>query len=426
MAQRFAVELRAEGRVMTGDWLLASDVTFLNHGSFGSCPRPVLQRQSDLRAELEQRPISFLDYELEERLDAARTPLAKFLGARPMDVAFVPNATTGINTVLRSITLQPGDEILTTDHEYNACQNAARAVAAEAGATVVVARVPLPVESPEQVVDAITGAASPRTRIALFSHVTSATALVWPVDRIVAALALRGIETLIDGAHAPGQVLVDLGALEQLGLTYYTGNCHKWLCAPKGSGFLWVRPERQSTIKPLIVSHAANAGRHERSYFIQSADWTGTLDPTPYLCVPAALDYMGSQLPGGWLALLERNHQLAQLARQVLLQRLGTAPMAPGEMLGSMAAIELPAGMQPAPPAVAPDSPPGSSYGQDELHTVLFERDRIEVPVYLWPPVPQSGRPTLRLLRVSAQVYNSLADYERLAQALSGLVGAPA
>src|SRR4051812_10606722 len=416
----------AERRAMSGEWLLASDVTFLNHGSFGSCPRPVLQRQTELREELEQRPISFLDYELEDRLDAARAPLAAFLGARAMDVAFVPNATTGVNTVLRSIRLEPGDEILTTDHEYNACQNAARAVAADAGARVVIARVPLPVESPDEVVAAITAAAGPRTRLALFSHITSATALVWPVDRIVAALAERGVETLIDGAHAPGQVPLDLAALERLGLTYYTGNCHKWLCAPKGSGFLWVRPDRQHAIKPLVVSHAANAGRQERSYFIQSADWTGTLDPTPYLCLPAALDYMGNVLEGGWPALMRRNHELVLLAHELLCRTLGTDPLAPPDMLGSMAAVEIPDDLQPPPPEVAPNSPPESSYGQDELHRVLFERDRIEVPVHLWPPVPQSDRPTLRLLRVSAQVYNSLADYERLAQALSDLVGAPA
>jgi isopenicillin-N epimerase len=221
-------------------------------------------------------------------------------------------------------------------------------------------------------------------------------------------------------------VPVDLGELERLGLTYYTGNCHKWLCAPKGSGFLWVRQDRQHTIRPLIVSHAANAGRAERSYFIQSADWTGTLDPTPYLCVPAALDYMGSQVAGGWSALMRRNHELVLSARQRLSKTLGTQLMAPDEMLGAMAAVEIPGGMQPPPPTVAPDAPPGSSYGQDELRTVLFERDRIEVPVYLWPPVPQAERPTVRLLRVSAQVYNSLADYERLAQALSNLVPARA
>jgi isopenicillin-N epimerase len=411
---------------LRSDWLLDPQVTFLTHGTFGSCPRPVLELQTELRADLERRPLSFLDYELEDRLDAARAPLAAFLGARPMDVAFIPNATTGVNTVLRSIELKPGDEILTTDHEYNACQNAARAAARDAGASVVVARVPMPVASPDDVVEAITAVASPRTRLALFSHVSSPTALVFPVERIVGALAERGIETLVDGAHAPGQVPLDLGQLERRGLTYYTGNCHKWLCAPKGSGFLWVRPDRQHTIKPLVVSHAANAGRRERSYFIQAADWTGTLDPTPYLCVPAALDFMGGLLPGGWPELMAGNHRLCLAARDALTAALGTAPMAPAEMIGSMAVVRLPDGTQPSPPQVPPDAPAGATYGEDALHTVLFERDRIEVPVYLWPPVPQSDRPTLRLLRISAQVYNRLPDYERLAQALQRLVPAPA
>ena len=225
-------------RHMTGDWLLARDVTFLNHGSFGSCPRPVLERQSELREELERRPLTFLDYELEDRLDAARTALATFLGARPMDVAFVPNATTGVNTVLRSISLQPGDEILTTDHEYNACANAARAVAQEAGAKLVVARVPMPVGSPDEVVAAITAAASERTRLALFSHITSATALVWPVDRIVAALAERGIETLIDGAHAPGQVPVDLARARAAGLDLLHGQLPQVAVCAEGLWFL--------------------------------------------------------------------------------------------------------------------------------------------------------------------------------------------
>ena len=224
------------------DWLLDPDVTFLNHGTFGSCPRPVLELQTRLRDEIEREPLIFLDDELERRLDAARAPLAAFLGAQPPDVAFQPNATTGINTVLRSLELRPGDEILTTDHEYNACLNAARAVAAAAGASVVVARVPFPVGSPDEVVDAMTAAATTRTRLLMISHVTSPTALVFPIARIAAALAERGIETLVDGAHAPGMVPIDLDELGRAGVAYYAGNGHKWLCSPKGSGFLWVRP----------------------------------------------------------------------------------------------------------------------------------------------------------------------------------------
>ena len=291
---------------------------------------------------------------------------------------------------------------------------------------MVTARVPFPLTSPDEVVDAIVGRATPKTRLAMFSHVTSPTALVFPIAKISAALKERGIEVLIDGAHSPGQVPIDLGELERAGVTYYAGNGHKWICSPKGSGFLWVRRDRQSIIRPLVVSHAANAGRTDRAYFIQSADWTGTLDPTPYMCMPAAIDYMSNLLPGGWPALMERNHNLVLQARDLLCRTLGTDPLAPEEMLGSMAAVRIPAGVEPGPPAADPSTPAGATYGQDPLRLLLIKREHIEVPVFLWPPVPQTERPTLRLLRVSAQVYNSLADYERLAQALHGLVGVPA
>ena len=401
-------------------------MTFITHGTFGSCPRPVLEQQTRLREQIEREPLTFLDDELERRLDEARSPLAAFLGAEPPDVAFQPNATTGINTVLRSLELRPGDEILTTDHEYNACLNAARAAAAAAGASVVIARVPFPIGSPDEVVDALTAAVTARTRLLMISHVTSPTALVFPIARVAAALAERGIETLVDGAHSPGMVPIDLDELGRAGVAYYAGNGHKWLCSPKGSGFLWVRRDRQATIHPLVVSHAANSPRTDRTYFIQAADWTGTLDPTPYLCMPAALDYMGSLLPGGWPALMAANHRLVLQARDLLCQTLRTAPLAPDDMLGSMVAIRLPDELEPPPPTIDAAAPAGATYGQDQLRNVLIARERIEVPVFLWPPVAQTDRPTMRLLRVSAQVYNTLADYERLAGALSDLVGAPA
>jgi isopenicillin-N epimerase len=219
---------------------------------------------------------------------------------------------------------------------------------------------------------------------------------------------------------------VGLTALSTAGVTYYTGNCHKWLCSPKGAGFLWVRRDRQSIIRPLIVSHAANSPRRDRSYFLQSADWTGTLDPTPYICVAASIDFLARLLPGGWPALMAANHALALQARDVVRGAVGTAPLTPDDSLGSMAAVQLPEDLGPAALAVTPDLAPDETLPGDPLHASLFERDRIEVPVYYWPPVPQPDRPPLRLLRVSAQAYNGLADYERLAQALSDRVGAVA
>lgn len=381
-------------------WDLDPAITFLNHGAFGACPRPVLEAQSRLRARMEAEPVRFLHRELEPLLDEARAALAAFTGAEPGELAFVPNATTGVNTVLRSLRLAAGDELLTTDHVYNACRNTLEAVAQAAGARVVVARLPWPVPSPQAVVEAVLAHVSPRTRLALIDHIVSATALVLPVAELVPALKERGVETLVDGAHAPGQVPL---ALHELGAAYYTGNCHKWLCAPKGAAFLYVRKELQPQVGPLVVSHGRNSPRKDRSRFHLELDWTGTSDPTPWLCVPRALEFMESLLPGGWPAVMAHNHALALEARELLCRRLGAEPTCPEEMVGSMAVVPLADGF--------PESPPPPLH-LDPLQDRLLYEHKVEVPVIAWP------RPPRRHVRVSAQLYNSRADYERLAAAL--------
>jgi len=383
-------------------WPLDRDVTFLNHGSFGACPRAVLDAQSRLRERLESEPVLFLDRDLEGLLDDARGVLGGFVGATPEDLAFVPNATTGANTVLRSLDFGAGDELLATDHTYNACRNALEAVAARTGARVVVATLPFPLTAPEQVVDAILDRVGPRTRLALVDHVTSPTGLVLPIERMVRELQSRGVDVLVDGAHAPGMVPLDLNAL---GAEYYTGNCHKWVCAPKGSAFLHVRRDRQKGVHPLVVSHGANSPRADRSPFRLEFDWTGTADPTAFLTVPEAIRYMGSLLPGGWPALMAHNRSTALAARDRLAAALGVAAPAPDSMIGSLAALPIPAGFFPA-------APPRT---RDPLQAALFERHRLELPVFTWAAL------SCRILRVSAQVYNAAADYERLAQALGAL-----
>jgi isopenicillin-N epimerase len=383
-------------------WPLDSSVTFLNHGSYGACPRAVLEAQARLRERLESEPVRFLSRELEGLLDETRAALGAFVGAAPDDLAFVPNATTGVNTVLRWLDLDAGDEILASDHTYNACRNAVDAVAARCGARVVVAPIPFPVKAPEDVIDAVLSRVGPRTRLALVDHVTSPTGLVLPIERLVAELAGRGVDTLVDGAHAPGMVPLDLRAL---GAAYYTGNCHKWMCAPKGSGFLHVRPDRQAGVRPLVISHGANSRRTDRSRFRLEFDWMGTVDPTAYLTVPEAIRYMGSLLPGGWPALMARNRATALAARDRLCATLAVPSPAPDAMIGSLVAVPVPADFPLAPRLDEPDA----------LQTVLFDRFGLELLVFTWRALET------RILRVSAQIYNTAADYERLAQALGAL-----
>jgi len=386
-------------------WTLDPGVTFLNHGSFGACPRPVLEAQQRLRDRLERQPVQFLARDLEALLDDARGALAAFLGADPEGLVFVPNATTAVNAVLRSLALAPGDQLLVTDHAYNACRNVLDFVARAARAEVVTAAVPFPLASADAVVVAVRARITPRTRVALLDHVTSPTGLVLPVERLVRELAARGVDTLIDGAHAPGMVPLDL---HTLGAAYYAGNCHKWLCAPKGAGFLHVRRDRRRSVRPAVISHGANSPRTDRSRLLLEFDWTGSHDPSAYLCVPEAIRFLGGLLPGGWPELMARNRALALEARRVLCEALGVAPPCPDEMIGSLVTVPLRDG------SVAPLRSP---LDPDPLCSVLLERFGIEVPIFPWPAPPK------RVVRVSCQLYNVREDYERLAAALVELTG---
>lgn len=355
---------------------------------------------------MEADPVRFLAQELEGHLDAARSELATFLGANGDDLAFMPNATAGTNTVLASLRFAAGDELLVTDHSYNAAKNALEAVAEHWGARPVVVEVAFPGTTPGDVCERVLAAVSPRTRLALIDHVTSPTALVFPVGELITELSARGVETLVDGAHAPGMLELDIASL---GADYYAGNCHKWLCAPKGSGFLWVRRERQPQIRPLAISHGANSPRTDRSRFRLEMDWTGTMDPSAYLSVADALRFGASLVPGGWPELRQRNRALALDARDLLCTALEIDPPAPDEMIGSMASLPLPF-----------ETGPGAVQGvdlADPLHDRLLDEHGIQVVTTPWPQRP-AGLAWRRLVRISAAPYNSLGDYERLAIAL--------
>jgi isopenicillin-N epimerase len=317
--------------------------------------------------------------------------------------------------------------LLVTDHAYNACRNVLEFVAGRSGARVVVAPVRLPVESPQELVEAVVSRAGDRTRLALIDHVTSATAVVYPVEEIVRQLAARGIDTLIDGAHAPGMIPLEI---DRIGAAYYAATCHKWLCAPKGAGFLHVRRDRQEAIQPPVISHGYNTPRPGRSRFHTAFDWMGTDDPTAWLCVGEAIRFLdgcratfqvvpesgpvenrpydGEQ--GRLSALMRRNHDLAVLARRMLCDALPVRPTCPEAMIGSTAALCLPDDR----PDVAVDRAlVGFSH---PLHDALLERYGIEVPVYYWPGPPR------KILRISAQAYNDARQYARLVEALRELV----
>jgi isopenicillin-N epimerase len=313
---------------------------------------------------------------------AAAAALAAHLGARGNDVVFVANATAGCNAALRSLDFSPGDEILVTNLAYGAIAKAVRYVAARSGATVIEAEIPLPLPDTAAIVAAVAARLGPRTRLAVFDHVASASALVLPVPELTRLAREAGARVLIDGAHAPGQVPLDVPAT---GADWYVGNCHKWLFAPRGCGFLWAPEARQAELHPLAISHGYGAG------FLAEFDWTGTIDPTPFLCVP---DGIACHARFGGPALMARNKDLALAAARLLAARWGTALGGPPEAFAAMVTVRLPAG----------EATPEAGRA---LQRRLAEEHRIEAAI-----VAQSGS---LWVRVAAQAYNALADYERLA-----------
>lgn len=370
---------------LTARWALDPAVDYLNHGSFGATPRVVLARQAELRAQMEAEPVEFLARRLPERLDLVRARVADFVGADAAGLVFVPNATHGVDAALGAIDWSSGDEVVHADHGYNAVKKAILRLWHRHSVTMVAAEVPFPIQDPQQVVDAFDLAIGPRTRLVVIDHVTSATALIFPVTELVALCRARGVTVLVDGAHAPGLLPLDIGAI---GADFYTGNLHKWVCAPKGAALFWVGPAWRDRIHARVVSHGYELGL--RAEF----EWAGTFDPTAWLSVPAALDHLDEL---GVSTLREKNHALVQEGRARLAHALGVSLPHPDEArwYGPMAAVAVPW-------ATGADAP--------GLTARLFQEYRIEVPFTAYDH--------RCFVRISGQAYNRPAQYERLAELL--------
>ena len=382
-------------------WTLDPQVIHLNHGSFGACPRPVLEDQRRWQATMESNPVLFFMQTLQTALDRSRMSLASFVGADSEGLAFVPNATSGINAVLRSMESQlgPGDEILTTDHAYNACRNVAEVAAMRSGASLVEVPVSFPLVSADEFTAAVLGRVSASTKVVMIDLVTSPTAVVVPVADLMAELEPE-IPVLVDATHAPGMVELELA---DIGASYVVGNCHKWMCAPKSAGFLYVREEQRETTEPATVSHGWNThSPNGGSRFHNLFDWTGTDDPSARLSVPAAIKTMAGLHADGWPGVMAANRHLVLQGRTIICEVLGIDHPVPDEAIGSMATIPLPG-----------PRGPGPTGDLDPLTDRLRDDWGIEVPVFSWRDWPQ------RLLRISAQLYNRAQDYERLAEALT-------
>ena len=378
---------------IAADFLLDPSIAFLNHGSFGARPRVVLDAQDRRRSEFEARPIEWLDRRRNDMIARAKEAVAPVLGTSAQNMGFVTNATGGINAVLRSLQFRAGDELLTTNHVYNAVRKTMQYLAHTAGAKYIEIDIPLPLKSDDQIVAAIEAALTPRTRVLLIDHITSPTAIIFPVQRIVEICNKRGVDVIIDGAHAPGMVRLNV---EEIGAAYYSGNLHKWLCAPVGAGFLWVRPDRQKGIHPTIISHFLDES------FVNEFNWQGTRDITPWLCVEDSIAYLNGL---GLDRVMKHNHQMATWVQAMLCERWNVQPATPldGSMLGSMATVQLP----------HQDGLRKAFNDFLALREALYQKHRIEAPIVEW-----SGR---WWVRPCCQVYNSPNQYEMLADAIIDL-----
>lgn len=385
---------------LAGHWLLSKDIVFLNHGSFGACPAKAVEYREKLLRQAELDPMDFLLNSHQPMLELCLARLEQFTNAPQDSIVMVENATTAVNTVLRNLPVKPGETVLVTDQEYFSSANALETIAHQRGFTIKKVELPFPVPSENAVVEKFSDAIEPSVRFALLDHIVSSTGMVLPLKRIIRLFQQEGIETVVDGAHGPGQVPLNL---TELGCLAYTGNCHKWLCSPRSAALLYVRPDFQQEFKPLVVSHLPREFSGSISDFQIYFRWNGTPDPTPELAVPFTMDLMESFHTEGWKGIMRSNRTKVLNGWKHLCRKLEVDPPCPDSMVGSMASVPLEG---------------CCSSGPVDLHWTDPLQDRLKREFSIIAPVTSICNGRNRLLRISAQLYNSCEQYTYLADSL--------
>ncbi len=381
-------------------WGLDPAMVFLNHGSFGATPAKILEFQQQLRNRMEREPVRFMVREFEPLWWEAKNKLGDFVGAKGDNIVFVKNATMGVNTIMHSLDFKEGDEVITTNHVYGACLHTLHEYAKIKGFKVVMVDIPFPIDGTDDILELLLAKVTNKTKLLLIDHITSATGIIFPVEKIVKEFEAKGIEVLVDGAHAPGFLPLEL---DKLGASYYVGNCHKWICSPKGAALMFVRPDKQQKIMPLQFSHEYDKAIEKEARWSAQFFWLGTDDYSAYLSVPAAIEYMQNMM-GSWESLQEHNKALCLKARKYIASKLETELPAPEYMIGSLSNVLLGSSSN----ALTPRF---NSIHQTQER--LFQEYQIEVPVFQFNHTNPKN-----WVRIAVQAYNTYEQYVYLGDAL--------
>ena len=387
------------GNKFSKHWFLDEETIFLNHGSFGATPKIVLEEQRRWQLLVEKDPVKFFEERAPEALINSRKAIANLVNCDYNDLALIENATSGVNTILRSLNFEKGDEIIVPNHAYQACRNTIDYVAKKSGAVVIVCEIPFPISEKQIIIDNIMQCVTEKTKLAMIDTVTSPTGLLMPFKELVDLLESKGINVLLDAAHGIGMIPLDL---EDIGASFVTSNCHKWLFAPKGAAFLHVRKDLQHLIQPLVISHGMTIPLGNSTRFRHEFDWTGTRDISALCTIPFIIEEIPKLVDMSWNEIMNHNNKLVIEGRKIICEKLGIYPPCSDDMISSIATIKI-----------SPEGIKGIDLHEpDPLHLELLEKYNIQVPVWHWP------NPEGRYIRISAQVYNSKKEYEYLADIL--------